>query len=75
MWSRATRPRAPRCRDRASRQVCTWSASSCSRRASRSVGSVTARRYSWNTICCAGVGQTTSLSQRRWTGPQVARPV
>ena len=33
------------------------------------------RTYSWKTICCAGVGQTTSLSHRRWAGPQVAWPV
>ena len=26
-------------------------------------------------LCCAGVGQTPSLSQRRGAGPQVARPV
>ena len=37
--------------------------------------SVTARTSAWNTICWAGVGQTTSLSQRRGAGPQVARPV
>ena len=46
-----------------------------SRRWSRSVCSVTARRYSWKTMCWAGVGQTTSLSQRRCAGPHVARPV
>ena len=26
------------------------------------------RTYDCKTICCAGVGQTTSLSQRRWAG-------
>jgi hypothetical protein len=32
------------------------------------------RTYSWNTICWAGVGQTTSLNQRKWAGPQLALP-
>jgi hypothetical protein len=32
------------------------------------------RTYACKTICCTGVGQTTSLSQRRWAGLQVAQP-
>ena len=32
------------------------------------------RTYACKTICCAGVEQTTSLSQRRWAELQVARP-
>jgi hypothetical protein len=39
------------------------------------VCSVTARMFSWKTLCCTGVGQTTSRSHRRWAGPQAARPV
>jgi hypothetical protein len=42
---------------------CSWRA--CSRRCSRSVCSLTARTYAWNTMCCAGVGQTTAESHRR----------
>ena len=49
-----------------SRQHCTASCSSRSRRWRRSCCSVTARTYSWNTICWGGVGHTTSDSQRRW---------
>ena len=58
----------------ASRQVCTWVWSACARRVRRAVRAVTARTYAWNTICWAGVGQPTSLSQRRGAGPQGARP-
>ena len=47
----------------------------CSRRGRRSGWSVIARMYSWQTIGCAGVGQTTAESHRRWAGPQVAWPV
>ena len=36
--------------------------------------SVMARTYSWKTICCARVAQTTSDSQRRWAAFQLARP-
>jgi hypothetical protein len=52
----------------AKRQVlpCSWSASS--RRPRRSVCAVTVRTSSCQTICCAGVGHTTSLSQRRGPG-------
>jgi hypothetical protein len=32
------------------------------------------RTYAWKTVCCAGVGQTTSENHLRWAGPQVARP-
>src|SRR2546429_6238167 len=35
--------------------------------------SLTAWTYSWNTICCAGVGQTTRANQRRWAAFQFAR--
>jgi hypothetical protein len=59
----------------ARRHGCTGALRACSRRARRAVWSLTARLYSWNTICCAGVGQTTSLSHRRCAGPQGARPV
>jgi hypothetical protein len=61
-----------RVNDRASRQVCTGSVRAGARRASRSVWLVTARTYAWHTSCSARVGQTTSLSPRRWAGRQVA---
>src|SRR6266540_1892043 len=50
------------------RQLFTCSCSSLSRRPSRSCCSVTARRYPWKTSCWAGVGHTTSASQRRVGG-------
>jgi hypothetical protein len=39
------------------------------------VCAVTARTYACKTMGCAGVGPTTAESQRRWAGPQWARPV
>lgn len=58
----------------ARRPGCSGSVRSCSRRASRAVGSLPARRYAWHTIGWAGVGQTTALRHRRGAGPQGARP-
>jgi len=58
----------------ARRQVGPWSLRACARRARRSVGAATARRYAWHPLGGAGGGQTTSLRQRRWAGPQGARP-
>jgi hypothetical protein len=36
---------------------------------------LTVRTYSWNTICCAGVGNTSRASHRRCSALQFARPV
>jgi hypothetical protein len=57
------------------RQVCPCSWSARARRPRRSVCSVTVWTSACQTMGCAGGGQITSLSQRRWAGLQWARPV
>lgn len=68
---RACRASPPGCKRHAG--TCSWSAGSSRWR--RAVCTVTARTYACKTMGCAGVGPTTAESQRRWAGPQWARPV